>query len=126
MLLIGAAGVALSGTSAVLLFRKGPSAAEKERQRLQLLHQTGRIAHGEIEEIRNGVAFYSYEVAGVTYTAAQDLKSFTFCEDNELPGQVGQVIIKYDRGNPLNSMIHCEWWSGMQRPNPMAAAAERI
>lgn len=116
MLLIGAAGLTLAGSSAVLLFRRGPSAAEKERQRLLLLHRGGRLIHGEIEELRDATAFYRYEVSGVSYTAAQDLSAFPQFANGHLQTRIGQVIIKYDRANPSNSMIHCDQWSGLRSP----------
>lgn len=113
LLFIGVAGAALAGTSAILLFRGRPSAAEKERLRLAELNRSGRLIHGEIEEIRGATAFYRYELHGVTYTAAQDLSLFPSIDDGHLQAVTGQVIIKYDRANPSNSMIHCDEWSGL-------------
>jgi hypothetical protein len=114
LLLIGAAGAALAGTSAILLFRRRPIPAERERLRLAKLHTNGRLVHGELEEIRGTTAFYRYELHGVAYSAAQDLALFSPLSEGDLQDITGQVIIKYDRENPSNSMIHCDEWSGLR------------
>jgi hypothetical protein len=110
---IGAAGAALAGTTAYLLFRRGPDAAELERRRLRSLLATGRITAGEINDVRGGVLYYSYEVAGVGYGAAQDLSAFPVVSHPAFSALSGSVSIRFDRANPGNSMVHCESWSGL-------------
>jgi hypothetical protein len=116
LILLGAAGAALAGTSAVLLFRKGPDAAEKERFRLNALQEQGRLALGHVVDVRGQTVFYGYEVSGVGYTAAQDLAQFFDADDPVLLALAGPVNIKFDRANPSNSMIHAEQWSGLGLP----------
>ncbi len=113
LVLIGAAGIALAGTSAVLLFRRGPDAATREHRRLQVLHESGRLALGDLDEVRGNLVFYSYEVGGVSYSAAQDLVYFPDLNLEELRMLSGPVDIKYDRANPPNSMVHSSSWSGL-------------
>jgi hypothetical protein len=116
LILLGAAGAALAGTSAVLLFRKGPDAAEKERLRLKALHEHGRLALGHVVDVRDSAVFFSYEVSGVGYTAAQDLGQFGGLDVTELLSLAGPLNIKYDRANPSNSMVYCDQWSGLGLP----------
>ena len=56
---------------------------------------------------------YSYEVAGVTYEAAQDVTALPgiAAMARFLPGQTASV--KYDPKRPANSIIACEEWSGL-------------
>lgn len=116
LILIGAAGVTLAGTSAALLFRSQPDATQKEMQRLLILHQRGRIAHGDLDEVHGQTVFYSYEVSGVSYTAAQDLSLFPLLTEDRLRMLTGQVNIKFHRANPSNSMVHSDHWSGLGLP----------
>jgi hypothetical protein len=118
LIIIGVAGSALAGTTAYFLFRRGPDAAELERRRLHSLLATGRITAGEIDDVRGGVLYYSYEVAGVGYGAAQDLNAFPVVAHPAFPALSGSVSVRFDRANPGNSMVHCESWSGL----PLAAS----
>ncbi|MCW5965695.1 MAG: hypothetical protein KIT83_16780 [Bryobacterales bacterium] len=113
LVLIGAAGVALAGVSAVLLFRKQPDADTRERLRLQALDEQGRLAPGDLDEVRDRLVFYSYEVAGVYYSAAQDLSIFPELTDEDLRALNGPLDIKFERSNPPNSMVHSTQWSGL-------------
>ena len=72
---LGALGVALTGLTIWLLTRKKISPAERERRRRSSIQATGRMGDGNINDIRDHVLYYSYEVRGVYYTAAQDLSS---------------------------------------------------
>jgi hypothetical protein len=60
---------------------------------------------------------YAYEVAGVTYEAAQDVTALPeiAAMARFLSGQTASV--KYDPKRPANSIIACEEWSGC-RPKP--------
>lgn len=113
LVLIGVAGVATAVTCAFLLFRRGPDAAARELRRLQLLQESGRLTLGHLDEVRGSLVFYSYEVGGVVYTAAQDLTYFTALAGQDLRMLCGPVNIKYDRANPPNSMVHGASWSGL-------------
>lgn len=90
---------------------------ELERLRRAELNRRGRIAPAQIvdlieNEASRRVVVYRYEVAGVTYEAAQDVAPFASAElvTQALAGPVSHV--KYDPQAPLNSMIACEDWHG--------------
>lgn len=113
LVLIGAAGAALAGGSAMLLLRKQPDATARERHRLQALYEHGRLAVGVLDEVRGRLVFYSYEVAGVSYSAAQDLSIFPELSEDDLRTLSGPLNIKFERSNPPNSMVHSTHWSGL-------------
>ncbi|MCZ2155967.1 MAG: hypothetical protein LC114_19050 [Bryobacterales bacterium] len=120
LILIGAAGAALALSTAYLLFRRKPDDAERERRRLRTLSVAGRITGGEIGEVRDHTVYYSYEVAGVGYDAAQDLSAFPSLSAAKLALLSGPVTIRYSRTNPGNSMVFCDSWSGL----PFEASAK--
>jgi hypothetical protein len=58
---------------------------------------------------------YAYQVNGVDYDTSQDvsaLKGF-LPEDSNL--WIGPANIKYEPRNPANSIVLCEFWSGISR-----------
>jgi hypothetical protein len=73
------------------------------------------------------ILLYDYEVAGVTYEAAQDLSALPQIAAAApfLPGQTTSV--KYDPKQPTNSILACETWCGIPdlEPNRNAAAERR-
>jgi len=96
--------------------RKDP--AEIERLRRQKVNACGRIITGRILELLDPVPggptgpilLYEYEVAGVTYAAAQDVSALpeVAAAAPFLPGQTAGL--KYDPRQPTNSILACEDW----------------
>ncbi len=99
--------------------RKDP--AELERLRRLGVNACGRIISGRILELLEPVPegpvgpvlLYEYEVAGVTYEAAQDISPMPEIAAAApfLPGQTTSV--KYDPRHPTNSILACEGWCGV-------------
>ena len=138
-------GIAVAGTAAVTLAgvwawrtvrrwrRKSPD--EIERLRRLGVNACGRIILGRIVELAEPVAdgpagpilLYDYEVAGVTYEAAQDLSALPEIAAAApfLPGQTTSV--KYDPKQPTNSILACEAWCGIPdlEPNRNASRERR-
>ncbi len=81
-----------------------------------------------VEPVADGPAgpilLYDYEVAGVTYEAAQDVSALPeiAAAAQFLPGQT--TDIKYDPRQPTNSILACEVWCGIPdlEPNRTAIA----
>ena len=104
--------------------RKSPD--EIERLRRLGVNACGRIIPGRIVELAAPVAdgptgpilLYEYEVAGVTYEAAQDLSALPQIAAAApfLPGQITSV--KYDPKQPTNSILACEAWCGIPDLEP--------
>jgi len=136
MALGGAAALALAGVwvwrSARRWRRKSPD--EIERLRRLAVNACGRIGWGRILELAEPAAdgpagptlLYEYEVAGVTYEAAQNLSALPEIAAAApfLPGQTTSV--KYDPKQPTNSILACEAWCGIPGLDaPSEVAPER-
>jgi hypothetical protein len=95
--------------------------AELERLRRLAVNACGRIIAGKILELLDPapdgpagpILLYEYEVAGVTYQAAQDVSPLPEIAAAApfLPGQT--TGIKYDPRQPTNSILACEVWCGV-------------
>jgi hypothetical protein len=103
---------------AVLAIRKylasRPTPEELERRRRETIHQEGKIGDGEIIEVDATSILYSYSVAGVVYTASQDVVALQPRLPQDLMAMVGPVSVKFDPRNPANSIVLCEQWSGLR------------
>jgi len=101
--------------------RKDP--AELERLRRLDISRRGRIGSARIVDLvepqtagaKSVLVVYSYEVAGVTYEAAQDLTALPeiAAMAQSLSGHTASV--KYDPKRPANSIVACEEWSGLAK-----------
>ncbi len=127
-----AAGVAcaalLAGLASWLVLRNRPTAAEIERARRHFLTQSGRILDGmlldvcevEAEDGRTlTMLLYSYRIAGVDYESSQDITGMRDVVD---PAQVRAGFpcsIRYQPGNPQNSIVIAEEWSGLRMGLPV-------
>ena len=133
---VGTAAIALAGVWAWRTVRRWRRKSPDEIERLRRLgvNACGRIILGRIVELADPVAggpagpilLYDYEVAGVTYEAAQDLSTLPLIAAAApfLPGQTTSV--KYDPKQPTNSILACEVWCGIPDLEPnRTAAAER-
>ncbi|MGA3167882.1 MAG: hypothetical protein ABSF14_17380 [Terriglobia bacterium] len=121
--MLGGAAAARAGVwiwkTARLWRRKDP--AELERLRRLAVNARGRIIAGKILELLDPapdgpagpVLLYEYEVAGVTYQAAQDVSPLpeVAAAAPFLPGQTASI--KYDPRQPTNSILACEGWCGI-------------
>ena len=107
---------------AYLLARRKITPEERERRRRLAVNARGRITDGMITEVLavddpagrpSQLVHFSYELHGVTYTAAQDVTPLLeFIGDLARLG--GPVSVKYLPGNPSNSIVLCEDWSGLR------------
>jgi hypothetical protein len=119
--LIGAVGT----VAVALLLRRRVPPEELERRRRLAINAAGRMVDATVVDVQDGVVQYSYEVRGVTYTAAQDLRQFAGApEDPAL--LLGIATVKYLPKAPTSSIIFCENWSGMRRWVPVAPEVHSI
>ena len=107
-----------------MCFRPKVSPAELERRRRRQVYLNGRIRDAEVTEVRDWFAYYTYSVAGVTYTASQDIAPLheSLPEDPSL--LVGPAGVKYLAQNPADSIVICEEWSGLRVPPARRPAAD--
>jgi len=132
-LLLLTAGVATLGLAPLrsLLSRwRRKSPEEMERIRRLEVNRHGRITTGHVTELveqpagrQSGLParliLYKYEVAGVTYEAAQDVSSLPNAgwDSRRVADQTASV--KYDPQRPTNSIIACEEWHGIPEAQEM-------
>jgi hypothetical protein len=127
-----AGGVVLVAGAAVLstwlLKRKRPTAAEIELGRRQFLTQNGRIVDGTLLDVAEvpdedgrplTMLIYDYRIGGVDYEASQDI---TLMGDVVTVAHVRSGFpcsVRYQPGNPENSMVVAEGWSGLRKTIPV-------
>lgn len=106
-----------------LVLRKRPTPEELERARRQLLAQSGRLVDGILldtckVEAEDGrlltMLLFNYRIAGVDYECSQDITALLDVVDPEQV-QVGfPCSVRYQPGNPHNSIVVAEEWSGLR------------
>jgi hypothetical protein len=130
----------IAGVAAIalwLVFRKRRTAEELERARRKFLVQSGRIVDGmlldicEVETPAKGKAepartltllLFNYRIAGVNYECSQDITDMPGVVD---PAQVRAGFpcsVRYQPGNPQNSIVVAEEWSGLRVGLPVLPA----
>lgn len=133
-----AAGITLiAGVAAgtfLYMRRKKPTEEELERARRRVLSQSGRLIDGMLLDIREmtledgrplTMLEYSYRSAGVDYECSQDVSTLLSVVD---PAQVRAgfpCTVRYQPGNPQNSIVLAESWSGLRSSLPVYPAAAK-
>ena len=112
----------LAAIAAYLLAHRKVTPEERERRRRHAVNARGRITDGVITEVLvvdnpagspSHLVHFTYELHGVTYAAAQDVAPLLGrIRHPERMG--GPVSVKYLPGNPSNSIVVCEDWSGLR------------
>jgi hypothetical protein len=132
-----AAGITLIAGMAVgavlYLRRKRPTEEELERARRKILAQTGRCIDGMLLDVREittddgrplTMLEYSYRSSGVDYECSQDITSMlTVVEMSEMRAGF-PCTVRYQPGNPQNSIVLAESWSGLRSSLPVYPPAK--
>ena len=129
-------GTAAAIVGYVLLSRKPRTAGDAfERERRTQLAQGGRIIDGtvidvqEVEETGDArqmiLLIYTYDVAGVTYEASQDVTRLRQFIDLYSCRLGLHASVKYDPHNPGDSIVIAETWSGL-RESPIRARSRPV
>jgi len=126
--------IAVMGTAGFwLLFRKRPSAEELERARRQFLVQSGRLADGMLLDVFEVAAedgrtltmlLFSYRVGGVDYECSQDITDLGAVVDAKQVRAGFPCTVRSQPGNPQNSIVVAEEWSGLRAGLPVLPAYE--
>jgi len=118
-----AASVLLAATAAYLGQRARKTPEQRERERRERLNLIGRITDGTVTDVRelsaNGhgslqMLIYHYDVAGVSYEAAQDVTRLRHFLDLHACRIGVPASVKYDPHNPGNSIVVAEGWNGLR------------
>ncbi len=131
--------LALTGLALWLVLHKRPTADELERARCQFLAQSGRLVDAMLLDVYDVEApglkkkdpprtltmlLYHYRIGGVDYQCSQDITQLTSILD---PAQVRAgfpCTVRYQPGNPQNSIVVAETWSGLRLGLPVFPAYE--
>jgi hypothetical protein len=116
-----------------LVFRKRPTAEELERARRRFLVQSGRLVDGMLLDVcevetapvakeESGrtltMLVYSYRIGGVDYECSQDITGMGEVLDPEKVRAGFPCTVRYQPGNPQNSIVVAEEWSGLREGLP--------
>ena len=122
-----------------LLLRKRPTPEELERARRRLLAHSGRLVDGMLLDICEVEApakskdeagrtltmfLYSYRIGGVDYEASQDITDMREVVDAEQVRAGFPCSARYLPGNPQNSIVVAEEWSGLREGLPVLPVYE--
>ncbi len=118
-----AASAAFTAFAGWRIFRKRPSGEEVERARRQFLVQSGRIVDGTLLDIYDVTAedgrtltmlLFNYRIGGVDYECSQDITSIRGVVDATQLRAGFPCSVRYQSGNPQNSIVVAEGWSGLR------------
>lgn len=137
----------VGGVVAWATLRKRPSEEELERIRRRLLVQTGRIVDGMLLDIceinappprvprpapggpgpdglTRTMLLFNYRIGGVDYECSQDITDLgTLIDVAQI--RVGfPCSVRYQPGNPQNSIVVSEGWTGLRAGLPQIPAFE--
>lgn len=114
---------ALTGLVLWRALRKRPTPEELERARRLLMVQSGRIVDGMLLDVCEVAAedgrmltmlLFHYRIGGVDYECTQDITNMS---DVVNPAEVQAGFpcsVRYQPGNPQNSIVVAEQWSGLR------------
>jgi len=117
-LVLGALGGLLLGLGLWLLFRSRTTPAERERKRRLAVNGKGRVCDASVIDVRDDALYYRYSIAGVEYTASQDISGLRELLPPDPSVLIGPATLKYLPRNPANSIVICEEWSGLRSRPP--------
>ena len=126
------AGLAAAGAWMVL--RKKPTEEELEISRRLSLAQSGRLVDGtlldvcEIPAPEGGVLtmlLYGYRIGGVDYQCTQDVTRMLDIVDVASVRAGFPCSVRYQSGNPQNSIVVAEKWSGIRATAPFLPPYDR-
>jgi hypothetical protein len=121
--LIAVAGVGLLFGAKAWARSRRKTPDQQERERRMRISEMGRITDGTVIDVNememNGsgelqLLIYHYDVAGVSYEASQDVSSLRHMVDLHSCRSGLMTSIKYDPGNPGNSIVIAENWTGLR------------
>ena len=114
LFLLALLAILLVGAGTWLFLNSRQTPGQRERRRRLDVNRIGRMGDATIVDVRAWVLYYSYEVRGVGYTTSQDTTDIKDLLPTETSVLVGPVGLKYAPGNPANSIVICEKWSGLR------------
>ena len=126
------AAIVAAGT-AWLVLRKRPSAEEIECERRQFLVQSGRLVDGMLldtyeVEAKDGrrltMLLFNYRISGVDYECSQDITALRGVVNAAEVRAGFPCTVRYQPGNPQNSIVVAEGWTGLREALPQLRSFE--
>lgn len=117
-----------------LVFRRRPTPDEIEQARRQFLVQSGRLVDGMLLDVYEVVTvprkkheeprtltllLFNYRIAGVDYECSQDITAMGAVIDAAQVRAGFPCSVRYQPGNPQNSIVIAEDWSGLRAGLPV-------
>ena len=134
---IAAGAVVVAGLAAAgawIAFRKRPTPEELEIARRQNLTQFGRLVDGTLLDVcevstpdgaRLSMLLYGYRIGGVDYQCSQDVTRLHDVIDVTAVRAGFPCSVRYQSGNPQNSIVVSEKWSGIRASAPFLPTYDR-
>ncbi len=128
-----AALAAVAAPALWLIFRKRPTAEELERARRLFLVQSGRLVDGMLLDIcaveaKDGrtltMLLFNYRIGGVDYECSQDITDIGDVVDAAQVRAGFPCSVRYQPGNPQNSIVVGDGWTGLRIGLPQYPAYE--
>jgi hypothetical protein len=119
--------VAVAALALWLVFRRRPSAEEIERARRHFLVQSGRLVDGMLLDVYEVNAadgrtltflLFNYRIAGVDYECSQEITAMRSVVDSGEVRAGFPCTVRYQPGNPYNSIVIAEGWTGLREGLP--------
>jgi hypothetical protein len=123
----------IAAVAAYLVQRRKPSDEEIERERRRFLVQSGRLVDGMLLDVydiesedaqKRTFLLINYRIGGVDYECSQEITALRATID---PGEVRAgfpCTVRYQPGNPQNSIVVAEGWTGLRAGLPQFPAPE--
>jgi hypothetical protein len=117
----------IAGVVAWLLLRNRPTEEELEYQRRKFLVQSGRLVDGTLLDVcemnaDDGRALtlllFNYRIGGVNYECSQDITAMDGVVDKAQVRIGFPCTVRYQPGNPKNSIVVAEGWTGLRASLP--------
>jgi hypothetical protein len=117
----------IGGVVAWMLLRNRPTEEELEHQRRRFLVQSGRLVDGTLLDIcemktDDGRALtlllFNYRIGGVNYECSQDITKIDGVVDKAQIRIGFPCTVRYQPGNPQNSIVIAEGWTGLRARLP--------
>jgi hypothetical protein len=120
-----------------MLLHKGPTPEERERARREFLSHSGRLVDGMLLDICEVEAppqhkdesgrtltllVYKYRIGGVDYESSQDITDMRDVVDAAKVRVGFPCSARYQPGNPQNSIVVAEEWTGLREGLPVFPA----
>lgn len=120
----GVASIAIvGGAVAWLLWRRRPTEEEQEQVRRLLLVQSGRLVDGMLLDLCEvntddgralSLLLFNYRIGGVDYECSQEITSLSTILDKAQIRVGFPCTVRYQPGNPQNSIVVAEGWTGLR------------